>query len=143
MTFTPQFPQLLATLALSVGLSASAFAATDAETVKVLARAEFDALAAHPENLVVIDLRRPDELTNIGGFPVYLSIQVADLEKSLPWIPKDRTVVTVSNHAHRAQRGAALLIDAGFEVAGSVGVQDYEVQGGALSKIKPPAPAVK
>jgi len=37
----------------------------------------------------------------IGGFPVYLSIQVADIENSLEWIPKDRTIVTVSNHANR------------------------------------------
>jgi rhodanese-related sulfurtransferase len=140
MSIAFSLPQLLSTVTLTLGLSASALAATDPESVKVLERAEFDTLLAHPENLVVLDLRRPDELTNIGGFPVYLSIQVADLGEQLAWIPKDRTVVTVSNHAHRAQRGAALLIDAGYEVAGSIGVQDYETQGGTLSKIQPPAP---
>ena len=50
---------------------------------KKLTRAEFDKLLAKPDRLVVIDVRRPDELTTIGGFPVYLSIQVADIEKSL------------------------------------------------------------
>jgi hypothetical protein len=30
-----------------------------------------------------------------------LTRQSADLEKSLAWIPKDRTIVTVSHHAAR------------------------------------------
>jgi rhodanese-related sulfurtransferase len=128
-------------LALSLSLFASvASAATDPESVTVLDKPGFDALRAHPEALVVIDLRRPDELTNIGGFPVYLSIQIADLPNQLAWIPKERKVVTVSNHAGRAKRGAAALIDAGFDVAGAVGAQDYEAAGGALTKIAPPAP---
>jgi len=50
---------------------------------KKLGKAEIDKLFANPEKLVVIDLRRPDELTTIGGFPVYLSIQSKDLEHSL------------------------------------------------------------
>ena len=67
----------------------------------VLTRAQFDALLAKPEQLLIIDVRRPDELTAKGGFPVYLSIQAKQLEKSLAFIPKDRTIVTVSNHAAR------------------------------------------
>lgn len=128
-------------IALVLGLLAlQANAATDPESVKVFDRAEFDALLAHPEELVLIDLRRPDELTSNGGFPVYLSIQIADLEKYLAWIPKDRKIVTVSNHAGRGKRGAATLIDAGFNVAGTVGAQNYEAEGGTLTKIAPPAP---
>lgn len=49
--------------------------------------------------------RRPDELASIGGFPVYLSVQAAELEKSLAWIPKDRTLVTVSNPAGARRQG--------------------------------------
>lgn len=105
-----------------------------------LNRAQIDKLLTQPEKLIFIDLRRPDELTKIGGFPVYLSIQLADLEKSLAFIPKDRTIVTVSNHAGRALRGADLLADKGFKVAGAAGVQDYEAEGGTLSKIVAPAP---
>lgn len=105
-----------------------------------LNRAQIDKLLTKPEQLIFIDLRRPDELTKIGGFPVYLSIQLADLEKSLAFIPKDRTIITVSNHAGRALRGADLLADKGFKVAGAAGVQDYEAEGGTLSKIVPPAP---
>lgn len=78
------------------------------------------------------------KLTRVVG--VYLSIQAADLEKSLAWIPKDRTVVTVSNHASRAVRAADLLTKNGFTVAGAIGAQDYESEGGTLVKISPPAP---
>ncbi len=120
--------------------SAAAYGATDPDKVKVLTRADFDALLAHPEQLTVIDLRRPDELTAIGGFPVYLSIQANDLASKLAWIPKDRTVVTVSNHAARGKKGAAALIDAGFKVAGAIGAQGYEEEGGKLTKLAPPAP---
>src|SRR5450432_1608403 len=70
----------------------------------VLTNAEFDDLLARPGQILIIDVRRPDEVTSNGGFPVYLSIQNAQLSQSLAWIPKDRTIVTVSNHA---ARGAA------------------------------------
>ncbi|HEY5807165.1 MAG TPA: rhodanese-like domain-containing protein [Povalibacter sp.] len=105
----------------------------------VLTRSELDALLAKPEQVLVIDVRRPDELATIGGFPVYLSIQLADLEKSLSSIPKERTVVTVSNHAGRAGRAADLLASHGFKVAGAVGAQNYEEQGGKLTRVAPPA----
>ncbi|WOJ90849.1 rhodanese-like domain-containing protein [Methylocapsa polymorpha] len=103
-----------------------------------LKRAELDALLAKPEGLLVIDVRRPDELTNIGGLPVYLSIQAKDLENSLAYIPKDRVIVTVSNHAGRAGAAGDLLTSRGFKVAGAVGVQNYENEGGKLTKIAPP-----
>lgn len=108
---------------------------------KKLTRAEFDALAAKPGSLVVVDVRRPDEQQEIGAFPVFLSIQLDDLAKYTDYIPKDRTVVAVSNHANRGLRAADLLADKGFKVAGAIGVQDYEEQGGKLSKIAKPAPA--
>jgi len=124
---------------LLLALLVTAPSLASAETRK-LTRAEFDTLRAEPAKLLVLDVRRPDELTSIGGFGVYLSIQAADLEKSLAWIPKDRTVVTVSNHASRAVRAADLLTKNGFTVAGAIGAQDYESEGGTLVKISPPAP---
>jgi rhodanese-related sulfurtransferase len=105
-----------------------------------LSRAQVDALLANPGQVVFIDVRRPDELSKIGGFPVYLSVQSKDLEKALAYIPKDRSIVTVSNHAIRAFRSGDLLSDKGFKVAGAVGVQDYEAEGGTLTKVAPPAP---
>ncbi len=107
---------------------------------KQLNRGEIDALLAKPGEVVVIDVRRPDELSSKGGFPVYLSIQVADLEKSLDYIPKDRAIVTVSNRAHRAGAAGDLLTAKGFKVAGAAGSQDYEDQGGKITRIAIPSP---
>jgi len=105
-----------------------------------LNRAQVDALLAKPDKLVIIDVRRPDELTKFGGFPVYLSIQNADLEKELAFIPKDRKILTVSIRAHRAGAAGDLLTSHGFKVAGATGTADYADEGGTLTKIEPPAP---
>ena len=136
------FSALLLSLAASLALAQSSTASRkDESKTPTLTRAQFDELLAHPEQLLIIDIRRPDEVTAIGGLPVYLSVQVADLEKSLAWIPKDRKIVTVSNHAGRAGRAGDLLSSKGFNVVGRVGVQNYEQQGGKLTKILPKAPA--
>ena len=103
-----------------------------------LNRAQIDALLAKPDQVVVIDVRRPDELTAIGGFPVYLSIQPKELEQRLAYIPRDRLIVTVSNHAARAGAAGDLLSAKGFKVAGAAGVQEYEAQGGSLVKVAAP-----
>jgi rhodanese-related sulfurtransferase len=105
-----------------------------------LSRAEFEGLLAKPEQLLIIDVRRPDELTKIGGFPVFLSVQIKDLPERLAWIPKDRTIVTVSNHAARSGRASDLLTSKGFKVAGTVGAQTFEEQGGLLTKFVIPPP---
>lgn len=107
----------------------------------VLSRAEFDTLLAAPERVLIVDVRRPDELASIGGFSVYLSVQPDAVEKSLALIPRERTIVTVSNHAARAGRVADVLAAHGFKVAGAIGAQNYEDQGGTLTKITPPLPA--
>lgn len=116
-------------------------AAKETSKAHILTNVEFDKLQADPSKIVLIDVRRPDELTSIGGFPVYVSIQQADLEKSLKWIPKDRSIVTVSNHAGRAGKAADLLASKGFKVAGAIGAQTYEEAGGKLTKIVPKAAA--
>ena len=105
-----------------------------------LTRDALDKYLATPDKVVLIDLRRPDELIAIGGFPVYLSIQSKELEKSLAFVPRDRDIITVSNHAGRAGAAANLLLDKGYKVVGAVGVQDYEAEGGKLVKISAPAP---
>lgn len=140
-------PLIVLILALATSLAAAQQAANTAgapaaavyKTPK-LNRAQIDALLAKPDQVVFIDVRRPDELARIGGFPAYLSIQAKDLDKSLAYIPRDRSIVTVSNHAVRAFRAGDLLSDKGFKVAGAVGVQDYEGEGGTLTKIAPPPP---
>jgi rhodanese-related sulfurtransferase len=128
--------------------TAVAFAQSDApkqgkkrgSQATVLTRAEIDELLTKPDQLLIIDVRRPDEVKDIGGFPVYLSIQINQVEQSLAYIPKDRTILVVSNHAARAGRAADILTKAGFKVAGAAGAQTYEQDGGKLTKIGPPPP---
>lgn len=91
--------------------------------------------------MLLLDVRRPDEIITNGGFPVYLSIQAAELEKHLSEIPKDKPIITVSNHANRAGRAADLLSSKGFKIAGAIGAQVYESAGGKLVKYAPPTPA--
>lgn len=138
--------KILKTLpALAFGLVASVALAQQAAQpwtykTKQLSRAEIDALLAKPEQVVVIDVRRPDELISKGSFPVFLSIQANEVEKSLGYIPRDRQIVTVSNRAHRAGAAGDLLSQKGFKVAGAAGSLDYEDQGGKIARIAPPAP---
>lgn len=114
--------------------------AAEEQAAPTLNRKQLDEWLAQPGKITVIDLRRPDEHQANGTLPVYLSIQIADLEKYLDYIPRDRAVLPVSNHAGRAKRAAAILVKKGFNVVGVVGVQDYEAEGGTLSKLKPPPP---
>jgi rhodanese-related sulfurtransferase len=127
---------------LSVPASAVTPAADPAYTYKTLRlnRASFDALLSKPEQLLVLDIRRPDELVKYGGFPAYLSIQTNDVQKSLAYIPQNRLIVTVSNHAHRAGAVGDILSSYGYHVVGAIGVLDYEAEGGVLTNILPPPP---
>lgn len=144
---------LLLLLMLSTPLAYAAEATTPVATTPTaepykpkatqLHRANFDALIATPEQILIIDLRRPDEVSSIGGFPVYLSIQADQLEKSLSFIPKNRTLITVSNHSGRSCKSADFLTDHGFKVAGYLGAQYYEQEGGQLTKVAIPAPKPK
>jgi rhodanese-related sulfurtransferase len=110
---------------------------------KTLTRAELDQLLATPDKLLLIDVRRPDEISANGGFPVYLSIQIGELEKHLDAIPRDRIIVTVSNHAARGGRAADLLASHGFNVAGAIGAETYASEGGTLAKIEVPKKVAK
>ena len=133
---------LAAALAFSA-VGASAQQAADAWKYKTkrLARAEVDALLAQPGGVLVLDVRRPDELIKYGSFPVFLSIQNRDVEQQLAWLPRDRRILTVSNHAQRAGAVGDLLASKGYQVAGATGSEDYEKEGGtAVSHIQPPAP---
>lgn len=103
--------------------------------------AQVDQWLAKPDQVLVIDIRRPDELIAFGSFPVFLNVQFADLEKNIAYIPKDRSIITVSNHANRAFAAGDLLSSKGYKVIGAAGSENYEQQGGkAVTKIQKPAP---
>lgn len=105
-----------------------------------LNRAEVDKLLAQPRKVLLIDVRRPDELISKGSFPVFLSIQFKDVAKYAAYIPRDRQLILVSNRAHRAGEVGDQLTQQGFKVAGAAGSLDYEEQGGAIARIQPPPP---
>lgn len=107
---------------------------------KQLNRAEIDALLARPGQVLILDVRRPDELITKGSFPAFLSIQAADVDKYLDYIPRDRSIITVSNHAHRAGAVGDKLTARGFRIAGAAGSLDYEDQGGKVARITAPPP---
>ncbi len=110
---------------------------------KRLTKADVDALLAKPDSVLFIDLRTPAEFIQYGSFPVFLSIQNKDLEKQLAWLPRDRRIVTVSNHSQRAGAAADLLAAKGFDVAGATGAEEYEVEGGtSVAHLVPRAPRV-
>lgn len=110
---------------------------------KRLSRAEVDGFLSRPDSVIFIDLRRPDEFIKFGSFPVFLSVQLKDLDKQLAWVPKDRQIVTVSNHAQRAGIAGDLLTSKGYNVVGATGAEEYEALGGkAVAHIEPPAPRV-
>ena len=73
-----------------------------------LNRQQLDGLLAYPDQVLIVDVRRPDEITTIGGFPAYLSVQAKDIDSGAVFIPRDRTLITVSNHAGRALKAAEL-----------------------------------
>lgn len=108
---------------------------------KQLSRDEVDVLLAKPDKLLVLDVRRPDEHIRYGSFPVFLSVQASELEKQLAYLPKDRLILTVSNHAQRAGAAGDLLAAKGYTIAGATGSEDYEKEGGkAVAHVQPPAP---
>jgi gluconolactonase len=122
--------------------AAPAQAEAPASSIPVLSRAQIDALLATPDKVVFIDVRRADEVSAIGGFPAFLNIQNSELDRFLAFIPRDRQIVTISNHAHRGQAAGELLKVKGFNVVGAAGVQDYEEQGGTLYGKKVVTPAI-
>lgn len=101
-------------------------------TAPSLTREQIDQLIAAPGDVVFIDVRRADEIAAIGSVPVFLNIQASELDRFAGYIPRDRRIVTLSNHAGRARRAAAWLSGQGYTVIGAVGVEDYAAQGGTL-----------
>lgn len=105
---------------------------------KQLSRNDVDKLLGNPKKLLVIDVRRPDELIKYGSLPVFLNVQLKDLPVALDYIPRDRVIVTISNRAHRAGVAGDLLSQAGFKVAGALGSEDYREAGGNVIKVSAP-----
>lgn len=108
-----------------------------------LNKAQVDALLAKPEKLLILDVRRPDEIAKWGGFQAYLNVQLEDLPHVVAFIPRDRVILPVSIRANRGGDAGDFLTALGFKVAGATGTEDYREAGGTIYKPQPPAPAAK
>ncbi|HYR25086.1 MAG TPA: rhodanese-like domain-containing protein [Aquabacterium sp.] len=104
-----------------------------------LNKAQVDALLAKPEKLLILDVRRPDEIAKWGGFQAYLNVQLEDLPHAVAFIPRDRVILPVSIRANRGGDAGDLLTALGFKVAGATGTEDYREAGGKIYKVEPPA----
>ena len=126
----------------AIAQTAPAAPAAAAPAEPALTREQVDALLATPDKVTFIDVRRADEIAASGTVPVFLNIQISELDRFLPYIPRDRQIVAISNHAGRAGRAVGVLRKAGFNVAGAFGVEDYVAKGGSLYGKKVVTPAI-
>ena len=95
---TPAFAQTAA-VAPAAAASASAYVAPPwTYKTRQLSRNDVDKLLGNPKKLLIIDVRRPDELTKNGSFPVYLSVQIKDLPEAWAARYASDLGVKVPNH---------------------------------------------
>jgi hypothetical protein len=103
--------------------------------------AQIDHWLAKPDQVLVLDIRRPDELIRFGSFPVFLNIQYADLEKTLLTFQKIAISLLYLITPAALFAAGDLLTSKGYKVIGAAGSENYEQQGGkAVTKIQKPAP---
>jgi adenylyltransferase/sulfurtransferase len=65
------------------------------------------------ENVYLLDVRTPEELTEHGAIEGYVNIPIDELEARVSEVPKDRKVVVYCMRGGRASRGADLLAKEG------------------------------
>ena len=88
------------------------------------------------DGVILLDVRDPNEIEELGGYEGAINIPVTQLERRLGELPKDKTILTACNGGGRASRAAAILEKNGFKVAGFCGLREYKGP-----KAKPPKKA--
>jgi rhodanese-related sulfurtransferase len=85
-----------------------------------------DLLLQSDPNLLLIDVRTPDELTGpLGRIPQSRNVPMEELEKNPEQFPRDKTLVLICRSGHRTLKAANLLAEHGYVV--------YSVDGGMQS----------
>jgi rhodanese-related sulfurtransferase len=85
-----------------------------------------DLLLQSDPNLLLIDVREPDELTGpLGKIPQARNVPMQELEKNPEQFPRDKTLVLICRSGHRSLKAADLLAEHGYVV--------YSVDGGMRS----------
>jgi rhodanese-related sulfurtransferase len=87
--------------------------------------ADIDALLAKGD-IVVLDVREPNELEETGTVKGAIHIPLGQLEARLGELPKDKVILTACRSGGRASRALALLEAKGFKTAGFCGLADYK-----------------
>jgi hydroxyacylglutathione hydrolase len=75
--------------------------------------ADLAAVAARPSNVLLLDVREPDEYTH-GHIPGAVSLPQADLASHLDDLPRDRPLFVVCRTGSRSLRAAQFLAQVGF-----------------------------
>lgn len=75
--------------------------------------------------LLVLDVREPKEIEELGGVEHALNIPIGQLEQRLGELPADRVILTACNGGGRAARAGALLERHGIPTIGFCGLSDY------------------
>lgn len=118
---------LLATLALVVAACGSAVPATDQQITLVPPAAAFQVVDEQPTDLVVLDIRTPDEFAgprlpgavNIDFYASDFAAQLDDLDKTVPYVVYCRS-------GNRSSQTIPIMRDLGFELV-------YEIDGGIVN----------
>ncbi len=84
------------------------------------------------EKIFLLDVRRPEELTEHGAIEGHVNIPIDQLEDRLSEVPKDQPVVVYCMHGGRASRGADILAKHGYPAAQYGGITDWKDAGFAV-----------
>ena len=86
--------------------------------------ADIDAMLAKGD-VVVLDVREPNELAETGTVKGAIHIPLGQLESRLGELPKDKVILTACRGGGRASRALTLLESKGFKTAGFCGLANY------------------
>ncbi|MBZ2184517.1 MAG: hypothetical protein K7J46_07360 [Bryobacter sp.] len=78
----------------SLFLTALATLAQDSSIRKITDADELEKFIKEQSNLFFLDVRDPKEIEELGSLKGYVNIPLADLEKRLSEVPKDKTILT-------------------------------------------------
>jgi rhodanese-related sulfurtransferase len=78
----------------SLFLAALSTLAQDSSTRKITDADELEKFIKEQSNLFFLDVRDPKEIEELGSLKGYVNIPLADLEKRLSEVPKDKTILT-------------------------------------------------
>lgn len=78
----------------SLFLAALATLAQDSSIRKITDADELEKFIKEQSNLFFLDVRDPKEIEELGSLKGYVNIPLADLEKRLSEVPKDKTILT-------------------------------------------------